>query len=351
MDRDGAPALALHPGAAWHAVVVEAAVPALLDAHRAGRPGHLVRVAALSGFGLRDRGEGGVVVDGAVVGRLLAGLADDDLVRAAGEGRRVLRSSISDRSADDAGLVCGGVATLSLTPLADLPDELFGWLAEARPVALATSLGDDVDEGGAALAVTERHQAGSLGAAPLDEAAVTRCRELLAGGQGDTRTEEVDGRSLLISVVAPRTRVLLVGSGPMAAAIAAQLALLDWSCQPTEQTADALEFLAGAGPADAVVVLSHDPELDTTVLAHALDSGVGYVGAMGSRATQTGRRNRLTQRGYDREHLARIHGPIGLDLGTRSPAETAVAIVAEILAARSGRVAGSLRAAAGPING
>ena len=110
-------------------------------------------------------------------------------------------------------------------------------------------------------------------------------------------------------------------------------------------------FVNGAGPADALVVLSHDAAIDVPLLDAALWSSIGYVGGMGSRGTQTRRRNALIEAGHSEQELLRIHGPIGLDLGSRTPAETAVAIVAEYLANRSGRAPGRLTDADGPING
>lgn len=288
-----------------------------------------------------------MVGEGRVVGRLLAGLVDDVVVHAAAEGRPVVDTSIDDAAADGAGLLCGGSATLVLTPVADLPDELFAWLAEARPVALATPLGG----GGRAMAVTDRAEAGGLGDVALDEQVAARARQLLGQGSSGRSVEEAAGASVLVSAVVPRPRVLVVGGGPVAEALDAQVRLLGWSAARCDDAPAALAFLDRAGPGDGVVVLSHDPDLDTPVLAAAVEAGVGYVGAMGSRSTQAGRRQRLADRGIPAERLARIHGPIGLDLGTRTPAETAVAIVAEVLASRSGRTAASLTGGTGPING
>lgn len=325
---------------------MDAAIPALLDAARSGRPGHLARVAQLSGFGLRDVSEGAVVLGAAVDGRLLGGLADDALRAAAAAGQRLVRASIPDTAAESAGLVCGGLATLVLTPIGELPDELLAWLAQARPVALATP----ADGTAGALAVTERDHGGTLHAPAVDDEVVAVARELLRRGRSDRSVLEVAGRPVLVSAVVPRTRVLVVGSGAMAGAIEAQARLLDWEVVVTEDGAQASGFAASAGPADAVVVLSHDPDLGPEVLAAALAGGAGYVGAMGSRATQSSRRARLLARGVAEEVLARVHGPVGLDLGARTPAETAVSIVAEVLADRNGRVPQSLRSRPGPIS-
>jgi xanthine dehydrogenase accessory factor len=92
----------------------------------------------------------------------------------------------------------------------------------------------------------------------------------------------------------------------------------------------------GLGPNDAVAVLSHDAKFDEPAIAEALRRGARYVGAVGSRKTQSDRRARLRDAGVGEDDLARLHGPIGLDLGGRAPAETALSIMAEIVADRYG---------------
>jgi xanthine dehydrogenase accessory factor len=104
------------------------------------------------------------------------------------------------------------------------------------------------------------------------------------------------------------------------------------------------------GPRDAVCVLTHDPKFDVPAIVSALRTDVGYLGAMGSRRTTAERDERLRAEGVTDDELARIMAPIGLDLGARTPEETAVSIVAEIIAARTGRAAPSLRDTAGPIH-
>ncbi len=105
------------------------------------------------------------------------------------------------------------------------------------------------------------------------------------------------------------------------------------------------------GPRDVVCVLTHDPKFDVPAIIAALETGVGYLGAMGSRRTHRERVERLRQAGVSEEGLARVMGPIGLDIGARTPEETAVSICAEIIARRTGRSAPSLRDRGGPIHG
>ena len=110
------------------------------------------------------------------------------------------------------------------------------------------------------------------------------------------------------------------------------------------------EVGASLGPRDAVCVLTHDPKFDVPAIVSALATKVGYLGAMGSRRTTDERGERLREAGVDEEGLARVMGPIGLDVGARTPEETAVAICAEIIALRTGRQAPSLRDRPGPIH-
>jgi len=107
---------------------------------------------------------------------------------------------------------------------------------------------------------------------------------------------------------------------------------------------------AALGPRDAICVLTHDAKFDVPAIVAALGTNVGYLGAMGSRRTHADRVERLREAGVEDTGLARVMAPIGLDIGARTPEETAVAICAEIIALRTGRVAPSLRDASGPIH-
>lgn len=325
---------------------MDAAVTPLLDALDTDAGGTLVRVASLKGFGLRDAGDGAVVVDGQIAGSILGGLADVTILEAARTGERAnVRATITDRAADDAGMVCGGSAHLLLSPVADLPRGLADLLRSATPLALVSR----TDGSGGDAVVTKRDVLGDLGpdTDPLIEAARS---QIAAGATAGTEVETSSGLHL-ISTIIPTPRCLIVGSGPMASAIQAQGQLMSWAVTIDEDVEAGITFVGSAGPADALVVLSHDADVDVPLLDAALASPIGYIGGMGSRGTQTRRRTALTDAGHSEQALARIHGPIGLDLGSRTPAETAVAIVAEYLANRSGRAPGRLTDADGPING
>jgi xanthine dehydrogenase accessory factor len=139
-------------------------------------------------------------------------------------------------------------------------------------------------------------------------------------------------------------RLLLVGVEPFARELARQAALLDWSARSTTGLDESLAALGDLGPGDAVIVLEHQHKVANPVLVAALQSEVGYVGALGSRRMRDARLRLLRDAGATDEQLAALHCPTGLDLGARTPAESAVSIVAEIIATRSGRDPQPLRA-------
>jgi len=151
---------------------------------------------------------------------------------------------------------------------------------------------------------------------------------------------------VLLDVWIPVPSVLLVGGGAIGDALAAQATVLGWPVQVETGLEAALAAVRNFTAADVLVLLDHGPEFDV-VLAELLRSGRGFAGALGSRHTQSARRARLAVAGLTEEELARLHGPVGLDLGAGTPAESAVSVVAEVIATRSGRSAASLATAAG----
>jgi xanthine dehydrogenase accessory factor len=324
-------------------------------------PAWLARVVAWRGFGGRRQGEALLYADaGAVSGSLLGGLAETDLreLMARGPARspvHVFDLAIGDGDAVSAGLACGGLATVLATELKALPPALDAF-RRGRPVAIVTSL-PEADGKGATLVVTEGPESGrlvrrgTLGEAALDDLADSLARTALRQGRDVSEVRTEQGRRLVVEAYLPTTTMVVVGEGALTESLEAQGALLGWRVEVVAGFGRSEgELVAALGPADAVVVLSHDPEVDTPALAQALRAGC-YVGALGSRHTQAGRRERLHKLGFDGDSLSHIHGPVGLDLGTRTPEETALAIAAEILAHRSGREALSLRDTSGPVNG
>jgi xanthine dehydrogenase accessory factor len=194
---------------------------------------------------------------------------------------------------------------------------------------------------------------GTLGSPSLDAALVEAATAALRRGLSET--VDLGGRSVFIEAYPVRPRLVVVGGvevarflvrlahelgfetvvvdGRPAFATTARFPGVDrlivgWP----DEVADEIEL----GPNDAVAVLSHDVKFDEPAIVEALRRGCRYVGAVGSRKTQADRRARLLDAGLSPERLAELHGPVGLDLGGRAPAETALAILAEIVAERYG---------------
>jgi xanthine dehydrogenase accessory factor len=185
----------------------------------------------------------------------------------------------------------------------------------------------------------------------------TAARDRVAALVAADRSEEVelDGRNCFVQVHNPTPRLIIVGAvhisqalAPMAATAGYEVTVVD----PRRSFATDERFpgvtLDGAWPDEAmeklkpdvrtaVVTLTHDPKLDDPALSAALRSPAFYIGALGSKKTHAARVGRLTRAGFGESDIARIHGPAGLDIGAKSPAEIAVSVLAQLTAARRGR--------------
>jgi len=298
----------------------------------------VARAITMDGFGSRRMGDAAILAGGSpVAGQVLNGGADEVLERetarllAGDPAATVVEVRLADGPAVAAGLACGGAARLLIQDIALIPAAWWEAIDTRRPAALITTLPD-----GASTVIT-------------DASGSHRASALLARRAPAT---EVEGDEV-IEVWWPTPRVLVLGAAELAGAIARQSELLGWDTVLDEGSDPAASTAAAAdlGPADALVVLSHNPLVAIPALAASLTGDAGYVGALGSRTTQANRRTRLLAAGLTDGDVDRIHGPVGLDLGARTPEETAVAICAEVIAQRSGRAGASLRDAHGPING
>jgi len=209
---------------------------------------------------------------------------------------------------------------------------------------------------------------GTLGDPVLDEAAARHADELMWSERSEQRAEG-DG-TLFVDVSFPPPRLVVFGAVDFAAALCRLARAAGWRpfvvdprarfAQPS-RFPDAEEVVAawpqeafarvgGIDRATAIAVLTHDPKLDDAALVLALRSDAGYIGAMGSRRAQAKRRERLVAKGVDEADLARISAPIGLDLGALTAEETALSIMAEIVAIRHGREGGRLARSGGRIH-
>jgi len=259
---------------------------------------------------------------------------------------------IHGRAVEELGLACGGRAEVLLQPASAIPGELWSLLAARAPVALVTRI-SGAGSGPWAVVVDRSGERWGELAGPADqaEAVVERARQMVASGRSGVERVGDDAGEALIESWVPSPRVVVVGGGEMIPALRAQAGLLGWEVSDTEMVDEVGGLLDWAGMSGALVVLSHDPHVDVPALGAGLASGTAYVGAMGSRGTQSRRQTRLLQDGVSQADIDRIHRPIGLNLGGRRAAEVALAIVAEILACHCGRDAQPLKLTDGPIHG
>jgi xanthine dehydrogenase accessory factor len=266
--------------------------------------------------------------DGQVVGSVSGGCIEDDIVeRSRREGAYVTRPQTVTYgvSADDArkyGLPCGGTIQLVLEPLTN-----------------ASRIGE----------LLESVQAGRLVARSLD---LDRAVVDLATARASDGLR-FDGQ-VLTTVHGPRYRILVIGAGQLSRYLAQIAVGLDFQvtvCDPREEYTETWDIpgvtLVKTMPDDtvvamqldersAVVALTHDPKLDDLALMEALKSPAFYVGALGSRANNAKRRKRLEEFDLRPEQIGRLHGPIGLYIGSHTPPEIAISILAEIIAAKNG---------------
>ena len=350
----------------------------------AGKRAALARVVDIEGSGPRDPGAAMAVnEDGEVAGSVSGGCVEGAVLT---EGLSVLEKGkpklvsygIADDDAFAVGLTCGGTIHIFIAPPDPLDEAINAALRTGEPAALAT-----VIEGpgtGARLLVRPggAEPIGSLGDPDLDRVVVRDALGELEAGRtgirhygvhGEARREE--GVAVFIESFALPPRMVIFGAIDFTAALARLGKLLgyrvtvcdaravfatpqrfpmadevvnDWPDRYLAKIGDEL------GPRDAVCVLTHDPKFDVPAIQAALETNAGYLGAMGSRRTHDKRMERLREAGVDDAGIARVMAPVGLDIGARTPQETAVSICAEIIAQRTGREAPSLRDAEGPIH-
>ncbi len=365
-------------------------LPALGDWLADGTPFAMATVVGVEGSAPRRPGAAlAVAADGRVVGSVSGGCVEGAVYEAAAEalesGRAALHSyGISDDDAFAVGLTCGGILHVLVVPYAGEAGraalrEVVAAIGRREPVAVATVTG-----GAAPLAagLTLRYDRaggdrveGTLGDPGLDGAVAEDARGLLArgatgshayGAHGQRRMDEV---TVLIETFAPPARMLVFGAIDYAAATTRMGAFLGYrvtvcDARPAFATRERFpeadevvrawphDYLAATDVDDRTVicVLTHDPRFDVPLLLAALRTPAAYIGVMGSRRTHEDRTARLRQEGVGAADLARLASPIGLDLGARTPEETAVSIAAEIISSRWGATGRPLTLLTGDIH-
>ncbi|ODU01062.1 MAG: XshC-Cox1 family protein [Pseudonocardia sp. SCN 72-86] len=302
-----------------------------------------------------------------------------------GDGRpRLQRYGVSDDDAFSVGLTCGGILDIYVEKVSPETYAQLGKVADAirdeSPVAVATVVAGPEERLGRRLIVWPESVDGTTGSGRLDEAVRDDVRGLLAAGRNATLHYGVDGQrrgeglDVFVESFAPPPRMIVFGAIDFAAAVAKMGNFLGYrvtvcDARPVFATASRFpganevvvewphRYLAAeakAGRIDArtvITVLTHDPKFDVPVLEVALRlPEVGYIGAMGSRRTHDDRLERLREAGLTEAELSRMSSPIGLDLGARTPEETAVSIAAEMIAQHWGGGGVRLTEREGPIH-
>ncbi len=355
--------------------------PQLRDWVAAGTPFGLATVIGTSGSSPRPAGAAmAVAADGEAVGSISGGCVEGAVyetatgVLASGTPE-VERYGYSDDEAFAVGLTCGGILDVLVQP-ADhaLLGPLLDRVLADEPVALATVVGGP-GQVGALLVVTPDDRAGGLGDPGLDHAVLADARGMLSTGQTGTRhygthgERRVDDVAVFVSTFVPPPRMLVFGATDFAGAVSRIGVFLGYRvtvCDARPVFATARRFpeaheVVCAWPhrylADTEVdertvlcVLTHDPKFDVPLLEVALRTPAAYVGVMGSRRTHDERLEKLRAAGLTDAELGRMRSPVGLDIGARTPEETAVSIAAELVQARWGGTGKPLGETSGPIH-
>ncbi|MGW6740408.1 XdhC family protein [Streptomyces sp. NPDC055025] len=353
--------------AAWQAAGVRFAVATVVRTWRSAprRPGAAMAVA--------ENGE----VYGSVSGGCVEGAVYEVAREVLDSGEAQLRTyGVSDDEALEAGLTCGGTVEILVRPADDahFPDlpYVLGRITAERPVAVASILSGDLPPGGNLVVAPDTPDGspdgspsvtvtGTLGDGRLDGAITEQARGMLAQGRtgvvrvGRHGEGRMDRLAVFVQSFAPPPRMLVFGAIDFAGAVARMGKFLGYhvtvcDARPVFATRkrfpDVDELVVqwphrylDEHPVDGstvICVLTHDPKFDIPLLARALRTPARYIGAMGSRRTHEDRLARLREDGVPESALARLSAPIGLDLGGRTPEETAVSIMAEIIALRWG---------------
>ncbi|BFV56054.1 XdhC family protein [Kitasatospora sp. CMC57] len=368
----------------------------LLAWHSSGRSFAVATVVGVSGSAPRDPGAA-LAVDaaGEAIGSVSGGCVEGavyELCRdAIASGTPVLeRFGYSDEDAFAVGLTCGGVLDVFVQPMVPGADAALDagitYIASGTPVALARIVAGPGALLGATVAVTADTHHGSLTPSPsttaaLERAAVAEARAMLDAGRTGQLVLGLDGRpcddeaqgtvTFFIESYVPAPRMLVFGAIDFAAAVVrigkflgyrvsvcdarpvfaterrfpeADEVVVDWPHRYLDSQ------LAAIDGRTVLCVLTHDAKFDIPLLERALRLPVAFVGAMGSRKTHRDRNARLREVGLTETEIGRLRSPIGLDLGARTPEETAVSVAAEIVAHRRGGSCLPLSAGDGPIH-
>lgn len=294
------------------------------------------------------------VMTGSISGGCVEGAVVEECVKAIQSGSpKLLHYGVGDDLAWEFGLGCGGNIEIFVRLLAgEIALALQKAVEEKLALALVTVIKGQDALLGKELAVFQDGEVIGSAANEVDRALIVTAKELLISGQ-PSRVEVKPGLEVFVNIILPAPTLVIVGGVHIAVAlvkIAKAIGYRTVIVDPRRQFGSQARFpevdlLLHDWPDDAfdkielnrstaVAMLTHDPKIDDPGLLKALPSSAFYIGALGSSKTQTSRRERLLAAGLDEKYLAKLYGPIGLDLGGRSPEEIALSIMAEVVLAR-----------------
>lgn len=343
-------------------------LPELERWHHEGKP--IAIASVISIVGSAPRGVGATLAltaAGDIAGSVSGGCVEPAVIEV---GLKTLRTGqpkllsygiTEEQNVEQIGLSCGGQIEVFVERLANL-EPLAAALKAQRPIVRAVVISAPEEGGatpGASMLVPERGELiGSSGDPTLDDAVATRARDLLREGESAMATVEIAEKAaqVFFAVYPPEPTLVIVGAGHITIPLTRLAKTLDYrvtvidpreAFATRERIPDADDLLLEwpdeamthlpMSSATAVAVLTHDDKFDVPALKAALNSPASYVGAIGSRGTRERRDRRLREAGVTDEQIGRIHGPIGINIGARTPEEIALAILAQIVAVRRGK--------------
>ena len=291
----------------------------VLSCLKAGTRADVAWVADYEGSEIAGQNGAIAITPGGVkMGSVLSNAIDGQLIdHARGQftSGRLISFSISGVDALINGVPEGGKATCICVPATELPSEIWQLLIDRHPICITCETNAE------SIKKFNFYTSKTIANAPQIAS------ELFAKG---TTGSLIEGK-LIVSVWFPITRLVIAGLGPIAESLDSVAQLIGWNVSIAGNPDVSTGMIMGLSPVDATVIMHHNVEDAGRALSSALDSRVGYIGAVGSKAMQVTRANWLAYRGYS--DISRIYGPAGLPIGAKSPSEIAISILAEAMAA------------------
>jgi xanthine dehydrogenase accessory factor len=343
-------------------------LPELERWHHEGKP--IAIASVISIVGSAPRGVGATLAltaAGDIAGSVSGGCVEPAVIEV---GLKTLRTGqpkllsygiTEEQNVEQIGLSCGGQIEVFVERLANL-EPLAEALKAQRPIVRAVVINapaeSDATPGASMLIPEQGALTGSSGDLALDDAVAARARDLLRNGESAMATVEIAEKAaqIFFAVYPPEPTLVIVGAGHITIPLTRLAKTLDYrvtvidpreAFATRERIPDADDLLLEwpdeaiahlpVSSATAVAVLTHDDKFDVPALKAALNSPASYVGAIGSRGTRERRDRRLREAGVTDEQIGRIHGPIGINIGARTPEEIALAILAQIVSVRRGQ--------------